>query len=46
MHYRQQKTQVDQWDQTGREIKRLADQCSDAEEFAQKALHLMGVRNG
>ncbi len=28
--YRQQKTQVDQWDQEGRKIKRLADRSNDA----------------
>jgi hypothetical protein len=43
--YRQQKTQVDQWDLLGRRIKRLAD-CSDsAETFIEHALRLMGVRN-
>src|SRR3546814_10955399 len=30
--YRQQKTQVDQWDLEGRNIKRLADQSDDAAE--------------
>ena len=44
--YRQQKTQVDQWDPEGRKIKRLADQSDDAAEFIGDALRLMGVRNG
>jgi hypothetical protein len=43
--YRQQKTQVDQWDAEGRKIKRLADQSADAGDFIEHALHLMGVRN-
>lgn len=45
--YRQQKTQVDQWDAEGRKIKRLADEhrrsCQD---FVERALGLIGVRNG
>lgn len=45
-HYRQQKTQVDQWDQEGREIKRLADQSDDATDFIREALRSLGVRNG
>lgn len=45
-HYRQQKTQVQQWDPVGREIKRLADQSDGAQDFIGHALHLMGVRNG
>jgi hypothetical protein len=44
--YRQQKTQVDQWDAEGRKIKRLADQSNDAQDFTGQALHLVGVRNG
>lgn len=44
--YRQQKTQVDQWDPEGRKIKRLADQSNDAADFIERALNLMGVRNG
>jgi hypothetical protein len=44
--YRQQKTQVDQWDPEGRKIKRLADQSNDAEDFIGYTLRLMGVRNG
>jgi len=43
--YRQQKTQVDQWDLQGRKIKRLADRSGDAEGFIEQALYLMGVRN-
>ncbi|MEZ0282941.1 hypothetical protein [Methyloceanibacter sp.] len=42
--YRQQKTQVDQWDAQGRRIKRLADLSGQAEPFIGEALHLMGVR--
>jgi hypothetical protein len=42
--YRQQKTQVDQWDAQGRRIKRLADLSAQAEPFIGQALHLMGVR--
>jgi hypothetical protein len=42
--YRQQKTQVDQWDAQGRKIKRLAAQSTQAEPFIDQALHLMGVR--
>jgi hypothetical protein len=41
--YRQQKTQVDQWDPEGRKIKRLADQSAGAQEFIGHALHIMGV---
>lgn len=44
--YRQQKTQVDQWDGEGRKLKRLADQFGDAGDFIERALHLMGVHNG
>jgi hypothetical protein len=44
--YRQQKTQVDQWDSEGRKIKRLADHSARAEDFVGDALRLMGVRNG
>jgi hypothetical protein len=43
--YRQQKTQVDQWDAQGRQIKRLAHQSGDAGTFIDHTLHLMGVRN-
>lgn len=42
--YRQQKTQVDQWDAQGRRIKRLADMLPQAEPFIGQALQLMGVR--
>ena len=41
--YRQQKTQVNQWDEQGRRIKRLADQSDDAEEFIAEVLQSMGV---
>jgi hypothetical protein len=44
--YRQQKTQVDQWDLQGRKIKQLADLSGEAEGFIEQALYLMGVRNG
>lgn len=44
-HRYRQKTQVDQWDAQGRQIKRLADQSADAGAFIEHALHLMGVRN-
>jgi len=44
--YRQQKTQVDQWDPEGRKIKQLADQSAGAQEFIGDALHLIGVRSG
>lgn len=44
--YRQQKSQVDQWDVEGRKIKQLADQSAGAQEFIGRALHLIGVRDG
>ena len=44
--YRQQKTQVDQWNAEGRKLKRLADGSADARDFIEQALHLMGVRTG
>jgi len=44
--YRQQKTQVDQWDAPGLTIKCLADGAVQTEEFISEALALMGVRNG
>jgi hypothetical protein len=44
--YRQQKSQVDQWDMQGRKIKRLADLSRDLAGFTEQALRLMGVRNG
>lgn len=44
--YRQQKTQVDQWDLAGRRIKQLADRSRDAADFIANALRLMGVRIG
>jgi hypothetical protein len=42
--YRQQKSDVHQWDGQGRQIKRLADQFGNATDFVRKALPLMGVR--
>ena len=44
--YRQQKTQVDQWDAQGRMIKQIADQSADATVFVEEMLRQMGVRNG
>ena len=45
--YRRQKTQVDQWDTEGLKIKRLADEHKRSrDDFIERALHLMGVRNG
>lgn len=41
--YRQQKTQVDQWDTEGLKIKALADDASNARDFIQTALRRMGV---
>jgi hypothetical protein len=41
--YRNQKTQVDQWDAVGRKIKRFADQ-SDREGFLEEVLRLIGVQ--
>lgn len=44
--YRQQKTQVDQWDQEGRKIKWLADEYRrSCDDFVKRALGLMGVRH-
>jgi hypothetical protein len=43
--YRNQKTQVDQWDAPGRKIKRLADTSGDPQTFADEMLRLMGVRH-
>lgn len=42
--YRQQKTQVDQWDAEGLKIKQLSDSSADEGEFIGLALGLMGVR--
>ncbi len=42
--YRQQKTQVDQWDAQGLRIKCLADMSPQAEPFIGQVLGLMGVR--
>jgi hypothetical protein len=42
--YRQQKTQVDQWDPQGLRIKQLADQTPDACAFVTDALHAMDAR--
>lgn len=44
--YRQQKTQVDQWDAQGLAIKRLADQSGAAKSFIEKALRQMGAGDG
>lgn len=45
--YRQQKTQVDQWDAEGIKIKRLADEHGQScDDFIKRALGLMGVRHG
>jgi hypothetical protein len=45
--YRQQKTQVDQWDGEGRKLKRLTDEHHrSCEEFIRRALDLMGVNHG
>jgi hypothetical protein len=43
--YRQQKTQVDQWDVEGQKMKRLADQSRDVAAFIEEALRQMGVRS-
>jgi hypothetical protein len=43
--YRNQKTQVDQWDLHGRRLKQLADGSTDATQFIEKALGRMGVRS-
>ena len=44
--YRQQKTQVDQWDAEGRKIKRLADEHGrSCDGFVERALDQMGVRH-
>jgi hypothetical protein len=45
-NYQRQKTQVDQWDEAGRALKRLADQSGSGQGFAEEALHRMGVRRG
>jgi hypothetical protein len=42
--YRQQKTQVDQWDQQGRRLKQLADEFADVDTFTREALGLLGVQ--
>ena len=43
--YRQQKTQVDQWDPEGRKIKRLADEHKRSrDDFIERALHLIGAQ--
>jgi hypothetical protein len=44
--YRQQKTQVDQWDVEGKKLKRFADRSYEAADFIAHALRLMGVRVG
>lgn len=43
--YRHQKRQVNQWDVEGLKIKELADDTTSAQEYIERALHLMGVRN-
>lgn len=43
--YRNQKTQVDQWDVQGRLLKDIADRSSDGQEFVEATLARMGVRN-
>lgn len=43
--YRQQKTDVHQWDPQGLRIKRLAEESRNAAVFVDDALGLMGVRN-
>jgi hypothetical protein len=42
--YRNQKTQVDQWDVQGRRLKQLADRSTDPTQFVEKALGRMGVQ--
>lgn len=42
--YRQQKTQMNQWDAEGRELKALVVSSREAGEFTGRALQLMGVR--
>lgn len=42
--YRQQKTQVDQWDPQGRKLKQLADRFQKAR-FIEESLKLMGVQS-
>lgn len=41
--FRNQKTQVDQWDEEGLKIKHLADRTGDKGQFVEEALKLMGV---
>jgi hypothetical protein len=36
--YKRQKTQVDQWDEVGKNLKRMADTSKDARQFVEKAL--------
>jgi hypothetical protein len=43
--YRRQKTQVNQWDEQGKTIKRLADKSRDAKTFIERTLHLMEERH-
>lgn len=42
--YQRQKKQIDQWEEQGRLIKRLADQSGSPCDFTNKALRLMGVQ--
>ena len=44
--YRNQKTQVDQWEAEGQKIKYLADRTGDEGKFVEEALRLMGVSGG
>jgi hypothetical protein len=45
--YRQQKAQVDQWDDEGKKLKQLVDEhARSPEDFVERALRLMGVRYG
>lgn len=43
--YRQQKTQVDQWDAEGHNIKRFAEESANVGDFVNRALDVMGVRD-
>jgi len=43
--YRQQKTQVDQWDRSGKHLKRLAENCKDAAAFEDKAYASIGLQH-
>ncbi|MBR1236629.1 hypothetical protein [Bradyrhizobium sp. AUGA SZCCT0182] len=43
--YRNQKTDVHQWDAEGRKLKRLVDESGDPDGFTAVALYLMGIRH-